>query len=286
MTAVIMKTMTSRRSSLLFWMLLVAPQALAFSRARKVSFLETTYLCYHQAKDSSTDDTESSLAVRPDNVLAMPTQELWSQEWHDSFVRNGLVDFVPPLTEHLDCLLLGQGLRTSSRQLPGDAYVNELQLESDVATHQVGSMERAVKQATSGVHPSTSSLMELLLHNDQLLKPTMDPPQYDCILDRGLMNELLHSSPGKEADVGLLLLEATRRIREHGVYVLITRPGALSSTMKEFLVDMGIVLGLQWRFDLDGISDDEINVTVARRYFTGELPPVGRLAARIPMPHP
>ena len=278
--------MTSRRRILLVWTLMLPPKALAFSpAARKLSV--TTSLGYHDDDAALTvrpdDSSDEALTVRPDNFLALPadTHELWSQEWHDSFLRNGLVDFVPPLTEHLNCLLLGHGLSTaSSRQLPGDAYV--LQLEG--ATHgTAGSMERAVVDAMSSSYPSSSNLMERLWQDDQLLPTAQDTPQYDCILDRGLMDELLHS-PGKESDIGLLLLEATRRIREHGVYVLITRPGALSSPLREYLVDMGFVLGLQWRFDLDGISDDEINVSVARKYFTGELPPVGKLATRIKSP--
>jgi hypothetical protein len=45
------------------------------------------------------------------------------------------------------------------------------------------------------------------------------------------------------------------------------------------------MLGMQWQFELDGISDQDMKVSVARRYFTGELPSVGKLATvKRPMP--
>ena len=37
------------------------------------------------------------------------TNSLWNLAWHDSFVRNGLSDFVPPLTDSLNVLVVGGG---------------------------------------------------------------------------------------------------------------------------------------------------------------------------------
>jgi hypothetical protein len=78
--------------------------------------------------------------------------------------------------------------------------------------------------------------------------------------------------------VGQLFLEATRRIKEHGVYVVVTKNGMLSADVQDYLVSAGELLGMEWKFDLDGISDDETSVSVARKYFSDELPTVGRLA--------
>ena len=36
------------------------------------------------------------------------TDKLWNLAWHDSFVRNGLSDFVPPLTDTLNVLVVGE----------------------------------------------------------------------------------------------------------------------------------------------------------------------------------
>jgi hypothetical protein len=103
------------------------------------------------------------------------------------------------------------------------------------------------------------------------------------------MDELLMTAhnEGSVVNVGLLLLEAARRVKEHGVYVMVTKVGTLSSDMKENLVDIGILLGVEWKFDLDGISDNKTSVSVARKYFTDELPSVGRLVkVEPPRPRP
>ena len=54
--------------------------------------------------------------------------------------------------------------------------------------------------------------------------------------------------------------------------------GPLSEQSKDYLLRMGDLLGLQWQFELDGISDDNICVNVARKYFKEELPTIGKLA--------
>ena len=100
-----------------------------------------------------------------------------------------------------------------------------------------------------------------------------------------------------------LLYEATKRIREHGIYIVQSSP-PLTETMKVYLTKLGDELGLQWEFDLDGISsvassdstDTETDITtnntndntnnnsavsVARKYYVEELPTVGKLSRSI-----
>jgi hypothetical protein len=106
-------------------------------------------------------------------------------------------------------------------------------------------------------------------------------PDYDCILDRGLMNAILSSIPpshdtslvGALSELHALMHEASRAIREHGIYVVVT-DHVLPEHAKEYLTAIGDKVGMMWNFDLDGISSDEkgISVSVARKYFTGELP--------------
>jgi hypothetical protein len=106
-----------------------------------------------------------------------------------------------------------------------------------------------------------------------------DHTEFDCIFDRGILDELVSSTCTgiHHQDVGLLLLQATRHIREYGVYIVITR-NQLPEETKEYLRAVGAMLGMQWRFDLDGISNETHGtVSVARKYFTGELPTVGKL---------
>ena len=40
------------------------------------------------------------------------TKSLWNLAWHDAFVRNGLSDFVPPLTDNLNVLVVGESSDT------------------------------------------------------------------------------------------------------------------------------------------------------------------------------
>ena len=72
-------------------------------------------------------------------------------------------------------------------------------------------------------------------------------------------------------DMVRLLYEATKRIRECGVYVTNTAP--MSNETKEFLSQLGEYLGLQWEFDLDGISNENVSVSVARKF--GSCPTIG-----------
>jgi len=104
-------------------------------------------------------------------------------------------------------------------------------------------------------------------------------PEYDCIVDRGLMNALLKLSGGDAtvATVQDLLHEATAALREHGIYVITTQQ-ALSREQKQQL-ERGSP-GLEWQFELDGISDPQTVVSVGRRYCTESMPAVGRLARR------
>ena len=85
------------------------------------------------------------------------------------------------------------------------------------------------------------------------------------------------------AEVQTLLQQATQALQEHGIFVTLTsqRP---SAAVCEYLRQTGPSMGLQWHFDLDEIndSDEGMYVSVARKYFTGDLPPVGTLARPMP----
>jgi hypothetical protein len=104
---------------------------------------------------------------------------------------------------------------------------------------------------------------------------------FDCILDGGVMNSVLsslpdtvtwHSRTGPAALLELhsLMQEATAAIREFGIYVAIT-DGPVPDHAKEYLVAMGEVTGMEWNFELDGLSNEDVCVSVARRFFTGAV---------------
>lgn len=120
---------------------------------------------------------------------------------------------------------------------------------------------------------------------------------YDCIVDQGLMDSVLalqqqHEQQPNQHDgsfqsendkdnadvVREWVLEAATAIREHGIYVLVTTKAHLPSRVQQLLSDLGEEAGLEWHFELDGISNDQQVVSVARRYCTGAMPKVGKLS--------
>jgi hypothetical protein len=70
-----------------------------------------------------------------------------------------------------------------------------------------------------------------------MAKSNSEDTHFDCIFDRGLMDQLV-ADKKDDCNMGLLLLEATQRIMEHGVYVMVTRR-ELNAEMKEYLVTVG-----------------------------------------------
>ena len=225
------------------------------------------------------------------------TASLWDQAWHDSFVRNGLSDFVPPLTDNLDVLVVGSryqaredgGLAAAAVGGGRTGFDSGDDDDDDAAPTVIslagGGTEPSAAGSPLQVTPaaredsSCSFLASIFDDDDPALMSVggsgdLDVESYDCIMDRGLLAGLFGSDGGErseEKDAARLLYEATRRLRDCGIYVASTPP--LSQRAKEYLTRAGERLGLQWVFDLDGISDDKVSVNVARKYFKDELPP-------------
>jgi hypothetical protein len=208
------------------------------------------------------------------------TDRLWNLAWHESFVRNDLADLVPPLTEHLNVLVVGDdgGPNSDGNTNPvglswlssGDKASASSMIRTHDTTHSSDSASILFRTALLG--PDHGAVRGDDDRDDSLgAEPALGFATYDCILDHGLLDELMLLQQPTT-----LLLEATRQIREHGVYIALTRqPWDTSS--KQYLQNMGDLLGLQWQFDLDGISDNDVTVSVARKYFSGELPSIGKL---------
>ena len=233
------------------------------------------------------------------------TNKLWNLAWHDSFVRNGLSDFVPPLTDTLNVLVVGED--TDETLITSPDFEDEPTVTSSAKSESRSTSQQPQQQvvvededgkqsivATSSSTPSqdsSCSFLSAILDDDvdenDANTSALGFETYDCIMDRGVMAALQSSLSSIEGagelsaeynqNVGRLLLEVTKRIREHGVYVMQTN-GPLPESSKQYLLRMGELLGLQWQFELDGISDDNVCVNVARKYFKDELPSVGKLA--------
>ena len=79
------------------------------------------------------------------------------------------------------------------------------------------------------------------------------------------------STGSMTAMVALLLQEASQVLQEHGIYIVLVRPSLMTPVLQDYLRSIGQVVGIQWTFGLDGISNDDVCVSVARRFFTGTL---------------
>ncbi|CAB9515265.1 expressed unknown protein [Seminavis robusta] len=238
-------------------------------------------------------------------------EEFTFLEWQDAFHRNGFSDFCPPMSSNLNCLVVGEDIAGQTAKPPepklpweeeSEAEITELRISTD-AVVDVAVIEEddedqppsdlAVPNNTQQQHAaSTSASMirteRVTTTQQQSQNPGNDsglarPPAtgqaavYDCIIDQGLMEAVLVLDDEKA--ITELAMEAAFAIREHGIYVLVlAKP--LSKDQKEWLQTSGIQAGLEWIFDLDGISDAKQNqyVSVARRFNTGEMPKVGRLS--------
>ncbi len=237
------------------------------------------------------------------------TKSLWNLAWHDSFVRNGLSDFVPPLTDNLNVLVVGGisdspgGDAASSSTSAGREEMGNTEptTTSGTTTTQIVAAERNEENTDLAyIQDSSCSFLTAIFNddynNDDNTKNgdgndgTLEIPSYDCIMDQGLLADILargdhalrddrgiaadeHTNKSRE-EMSRLLFEATKRIREMGIFVTQT-PGPLSDETKEYLTKVGDMLGLQWVFALDGISDETQSVNVARysQWMRDELPP-------------
>ena len=212
----------------------------------------------------------------PSPFLSLGQTEADWKEWQYSFGRNGLTDFLPQFSGHLNCLAID--LESGKQQYDDLAH----NLISDDAIESITQLpwqygddenERATTSISTNISVSTRSSDK---EKDTELELRAD---YDCILDSGVMNEIIssipstvtwHSRNGPPAllDLVKLMAEATQSIREFGIYVAITNE-SIPHHAKEYLDQMGEIMGLEWTYDLDGLSKEGYSVSVARKYFTG-----------------
>jgi len=240
---------------------------------------------HHRPSDLTTSGGSSSFPAQ------IPTEE-W-KEWQASFGRNGFTDFLPQFASHLDCLSLSIDL--------GDGTVDDrrparLPWQDDEATSQItealftslNEIRGASADAPSSirnpeVHSVESvdlSITACLAQSDsQLAKGYRGEEDYDCILDSGLLNSIVAAMPSEVTwhsqafpagllDLVELIHRATVHTREFGIYVALT-DCPIPEYARSYLDSMGQVVGMEWTYDLDGISTKEKCVSVARKYFTG-----------------
>mmetsp|Transcript_17506 Transcript_17506/g.31594 ORF Transcript_17506/g.31594 Transcript_17506/m.31594 type:complete len:335 (-) Transcript_17506:761-1765(-) len=211
--------------------------------------------------------------IAPTLWLMEEEEDSW-KEWHFSFSRNGFTDYLPQFSGDLNCLLVG-GTNDHANRLPWEeeqhSRITKLLLKKDSDTENAGIVKGP------SIHEMVATTSSSLIHVEE------GKEEYDCILDRGLANAMIMSiskSNGNGeiderhiSELNLLMEEASRAICDMGIYVMLTNE-LLSPQVKEYLTEIGTSLGMLWEFDLDGISSSEkgMSVSIARKYFHGELP--------------
>ena len=82
----------------------------------------------------------------------------------------------------------------------------------------------------------------------------------DAIIDKGLIDALM-CGEGWNGDVERLLASAAKQLIPNGLYVLVSYK--LSSATKDFLLDVGKKVGLEWTFDLEDKGNNRVSLSKA-----------------------
>lgn len=94
------------------------------------------------ALTAPTQDEIFNNSMVPSTSSWKKSDDLWNQEWHDAFIRSGFVDFTPPLTDFLFCLMVGDSgggtssghTENSSSQLPWQAPPIQIPINDEQPT--------------------------------------------------------------------------------------------------------------------------------------------------------
>jgi hypothetical protein len=94
------------------------------------------------------------------------------------------------------------------------------------------------------------------------LSSLWDEKQFDIIVDKGLSDAIL-CGEGWNGPLAKLFQDAATVLRKGtGIYLLISYK--LPSSTKEFLMEVGDEVGLEWEFDLPD-SNHRVSVSMARK---------------------
>lgn len=320
--------------------------------AKLPSYSDNWLLNFHNWDQSEKQLVTNSLTVWNEGIR---DQQATIIEWQDSFLRNDLADFTPPMSNGLNCLMVGEDFgvvnvndnddgswrvklpweeeseaqitslrileesvldvvkedldneviateqQTSSATIKGkenDDDDNEnvitinnnidqnkdeeesasgTSMAAEIMSERSGGMNGGMVRTELVSHPSVAITTTQSDSSSaiRVQDPNKEVATYDCIVDQGLMDRILILENSHET-VRELLEEAAVAIKEFGIYVLVTKE--LTEDSRKTLEQFGVKVGLEWQFELDGISDDTQVVSVARRFCTGQMPEVWRLS--------
>ena len=162
-------------------------------------------LCHQQHSSSSLRYLSSIPNNFAQEMFESDASSLWQQEWHDSFCRNGFADFVPPMNSNVKCLLLDNNAITridTTGSDVGDGLDGGSRYDSsspDITDGVETATSNKTKMPWDPFSPSSSTPSRS--NGEREYTDYADSNDgFDCILDRGFINDLLllSSSEGKE----------------------------------------------------------------------------------------
>jgi hypothetical protein len=186
-----------------------------------------------------------------------------SVEWHEGVPLSDIASVVPP---NSTCLMVGCGnsrlpeallKRPQSTPPKSLIFLDTSQTCLDQLKETYGSVygSTTMQYVCGDATRLTKYFFDLSCPKQPSLKnlgiatPNLGQGHIDMIIDKGLTDALL-CSEGWNGPLERMFHEACRVLTPHvGQYLLISYP--LPRTTREFLVDVGRNVGLEWQFDMD-----------------------------------
>jgi hypothetical protein len=169
-------------------------------------------------------------------------------EWHSTIPLERVASYIP---EDSDCLMVGCGdseLPAVTLSTRRSTRLNLLD-SSTVCIEQLRELYGNTVDYTCGDATKLSSLFP-------------ESKKFDIVVDKGLTDALL-CSEGWDYFLEKLLVESSKLLKPGlGMYLLISY--RLPKSHKEFLQEVGEVVGLDWEFDLPD-STERISVSIGRK---------------------
>lgn len=169
-------------------------------------------------------------------------------EWHSNVPLEQIATYV---SQDADVLLVGCG----NSRLPGTIL-------SNCKNAKLVLLDTS-KTCLDQLETSYGSSVEYVCGNAVDLDSIFHNRQFDIVIDKGLSDALL-CSEGWDGPVERLYRGAAKILRPaNGRYLLVSYK--LPSSTQGFLRDVGDSVGLEWDFDLKGISEHRVGVSLATR---------------------
>ena len=180
-------------------------------------------------------------------------------EWHSSLPHSRVFDALPPSANTGSVLLVGCGTST----MPVELY--DLH-EGKTRVVCMDYSEPCLEQLKASWGEGRKNLSFVCGDATRLHEVDFAPGDgtFDAIIDKGLVDALM-CSESWDGDVEKLLTCAAEILKPNGIgeYLLVSYK--LTTSTKEFLVDVGDKIGLHWKFGLEDADNSRVSFSKAVR---------------------